>query len=89
MLRWIYWKNDKNRYKIYGKNDKTLAHFKKKLYLCSEISVRCSRTANITRESQVIIVRKLRTIYQELLILSGYEGARFSYTIKEIDVKRT
>ena len=66
-----------------------LAYIKKKQYLCSEISVRYSRTANITRESQVIIVRKLRTIYQELLILSGYEGARFSYTIKEIDVKRT
>ncbi len=37
----------------------------------------------------VFAVRELRTIYQELLILSGYEGARFSYTIKEIDVKRT
>jgi len=46
MLKWFYWKNDKNRYKIYGKNDKTLAHFKKKQYLCSEYSVRCSRTAN-------------------------------------------
>ena len=89
MLKWFYWKNDKNRYKIYGKNDKTLAHFRKKQYLCSEYSVRCSRTANITRESQVIIVRKLRTIYQELLILSGYERARFSNTFKEIDVKRT
>ena len=89
MLKWFYWKNDKNRYKIYGKNDKTLAHFKKKQYLCTGFSVRCSRTANITRESQVIIVRKLRTISQELLILRGYEGARFSYTIKEIDVKRT
>ena len=24
MQEWIYWKNDKNRYKIYGKNDKTI-----------------------------------------------------------------
>ena len=65
---------------------KILAYIKKKQYLCTGFSVRDSRTANITCESQVIIVRKLRTIYQELLILSGYEGARFSYTIKEIDV---
>ena len=59
MLKWFYWKNDKNRYKIYGKNDKTLAHFKKKQYLCTGFSVRCSRTANIMHVSQVIIVRKL------------------------------
>ena len=33
MLRWIYWKNDKNRYKIYGKNDKTTEKASK---MCSE-----------------------------------------------------
>ena len=33
MLRWIYWKNDKNRYKIYGKNDKTTEKTSK---MCSE-----------------------------------------------------
>lgn len=37
----------------------------------------------------VFAVRERRTISQKLLILSGYEGARFSYTIKEIDLKRT
>ena len=37
----------------------------------------------------VFAIRERRTISQNLLILSGYEGARFSYTIKEIDVKRT
>ena len=65
-----------------------LAYIKKKQYLCAGFSVRDSRTANITRESQVIIVRKLRTISQKLLILSRYERARFGNTFKEIDVKR-
>ena len=32
-MRWIYWKNDKNRYKIYGKNDKTTEKASK---MCSE-----------------------------------------------------
>ena len=41
------------------------------------------------RRILVFAIRERRTIYQELLFLSGYEGARFSYTIKEIDVKRT
>ena len=39
MLKWFYWKNDKNSYKIYGKNDKTLAHFKKKQYLCGRFNL--------------------------------------------------
>ena len=55
MQEWIDWKNDKNRYKIYGKNDKTLAYIKKKQYLCTEFSVRCSRTANIKCLRQAII----------------------------------
>ena len=51
--------------------------------------LRISEKSSTFAPDLVFAIRERRTITQELLILSGYEGARFSYTIKEIDVKRT
>ena len=48
-----------------------------------------SKKSSTFAANTVFAVRERRTIYQELLILSGYERARFSNTFKEIDVKRT
>ena len=70
---------------------------KRVLFLCLPATI-CKKVIfflHISKKSStfapdlVFAVRERRTISQELLILSGYEGARFSYTIKEIDVKRT
>ena len=48
-----------------------------------------SKKSSTFAANTVFAVRERRTIYQELLILSGYERERFSNTFKEIDVKRT
>ena len=45
-----------------------------------------SKKSSTFAANTVFAVRERRTIYQELLILSGYERARFGNTFKEIDV---
>ena len=49
MLKWFYWKNDKNRYKIYGKNDKTIEkrHESASLLLTIEIDSSCGCLYNL------------------------------------------
>ena len=82
MLRWIYWKNDKNRYKIYGKNDKTTEKASK---MCSEtyflVSGKREKRSNINFLSQKLAY--VRNIWTTLLYILNTCAKRTPYWGKE------
>ena len=82
MLRWIYWKNDKNRYKIYGKNDKTTEKTSK---MCSEtyflVSGKREKRSNINFLSQKLAY--VRNIWTTLLYILNTCAKRTPYWGKE------